>query len=128
MDIERQKQIVEELLKIPISDIEFTVSDAAIFSLGRCIGTVPYKELNGTVVYDTRDIHLNRLEWRFIFYMNTRELIPKMIQLVGNNVYGFPLFFPGLFRRVFLHDTERHIDIANFECEFDGEWSVKLIR
>jgi hypothetical protein len=125
MDETKELSKIQELLRIPISDIKFNEKNVSIFSDGNLVGKLPFFTISGENEYDNTPNVVNWFDWFAIYTANKAEINSKIVELLETSDIIIGL---GVFRTLYVKDTEL-TPIGFVRCSYNGsEWEVSNIN
>lgn len=123
MNLQTEKEKIQSLLKIPVSEIKFQPDYVEVFSGRNLIGGITYYLVSIINTYDTSDGIINRLRWDLVYQEHKNEIINQIKTLAGEDNLEITI---GLFRKLYVKNKNGDI-LYTANCEFEnGKWNVTL--
>jgi hypothetical protein len=120
-----EKIVLEQLLKIPVSDVAYRDGEAVVYSNEKNIGNLPVSKHGDELQYTLTETFLNALDWPLV-YSDNKELIHNIVILKFDNAISNDHIKPGTFRKLII--TQDDHSVRMIECIYEqGEWRTVLL-
>lgn len=125
MNLENELNIIQELLKIPISKIEINGTQIIkIYSSNIYVGDIKYYIVDDVFKYETTPNVVNYLKWDLIYSQNKSEIDKKINTLFENQTLSISL---GTFRNLYVK-VNGNDEINFIHCEYSTEWKIEKVK
>ena len=111
---------VQQLLKIPVSDLVFNATYADVISENLNVGGIPFYNVAGILSYETGEGVVNWLKWSDLYVHNKSQIDKEIISLVGT---GEIVIQVGTFRNLYVRNEKGDL-ISFVNCSFENGWKV----
>jgi hypothetical protein len=132
MDINKEVKKVQEILRIPVSDLEFQSNNSVlIYSDDEAIGGIPCYIISGIYSYDVSANVVNWLEWGKVFNNNADVIETMILQDMGrHNIICQSQLFRQI--RVSEYNADNKLighQLALYQCAFENNaWTVQRLN
>lgn len=123
MDEAKQITIIQNLLKIPVEELNFNNQYVKISYANQCIGYIPCTFTPENIIYDISEEIVNKLKWAEIYLHNQIIINQNIIKIIGRDDIIVTI---GNFRRLYVKEKDTNIFICAIICIYnDNAWSVE---
>lgn len=123
MDKQVEVPKIQDILKIPVTDIEVNDANVQVISGDSNIGGMPYYSVADVITYDNSENVLNWLAWDAVYDQNKGEIDSLIVELLETDEIVIKL---GTFRNLYISNQEGDL-ICKANCAYGDKWTVTRV-